>query len=383
MNRHLLVFMFFLLLSTAWNCGGGNEDAVQVLEDIKVTPDKLDMVVGEVKQLKAVPVPTNVPGISFSWNSENKDVVTVSGTGVATAIAAGTTNITAASGGITKKIPVTVSSESSKINIGNSAYEIDTLEYVQVAKGITWFKFNLPEFVNGFGTLGKGLVVHSLEVDVSSKASNRLEVCPASPATWGNLERPSSMFTRKQTELASSEYRPIAAINGDFFLLSGNNSTGYAYINNRPLGMEITQGMVVQTPYNSSRTAGFVIRENGAPDYHEQLSFSGQVYANEESFPLAEVNGFAKQGELVLFNNLANSYPTDSAFAWSPYTSTMVSLSYPDGGWRINEKMEFTVTAIDYEVETTIPAATPYKGKDFNGEGAILVGNKSTGNDSQ
>lgn len=45
--------------------------------------------------------------------------------------------------------------------------------------------------------------------------------------------------------------------------------------------------------------------------------------------------------------------------------------------------MEFTVTGIDYEVETTIPAASPYKGKDFNGQGAILVGNASSGNDSK
>jgi hypothetical protein len=137
--------------------------------------------------------------------------------------------------------------------------------------------------------------------------------------------------------------------------------------------MEISNGMLVQTPWTF--TNGFVIRDDGSPA-HGAVSFSGEVEAGDRSFPLTEVNGFAGAGELVLFNNLSNSYPTDSAFAWSPYTSTMVSLSYPEGGWRVGDRMEFTVTRIEHGIETAIPAQYPNsKGKDFNGEGAILVGN--------
>jgi hypothetical protein len=54
----------------------------------------------------------------------------------------------------------------------------------------------------------------------------------------------------------------------------------------------------------------------------------------------------------------------------------MVSLTHPAGGWRTNDRMEFTVTGIEHNVVTTIPAALPNSGgKNFNGEGAILVGN--------
>jgi hypothetical protein len=82
---------------------------------------------------------------------------------------------------------------------------------------------------------------------------------------------------------------------------------------------------------------------------------------------------------MTLFNNLANSFPTDSAFAWSPYKSDMVSLSFPKDGWRVNDRMEFTVTKIEHDISTTIPgnsqAPANSGGKNFNGEGAILVGN--------
>ncbi|MFT3902669.1 MAG: hypothetical protein QM727_05825 [Niabella sp.] len=37
-----------------------------------------------------------------------------------------------------------------------------------MSPGIKWFKFNLSQFVNGFGTYGKGLVVNAVEVDLSN-----------------------------------------------------------------------------------------------------------------------------------------------------------------------------------------------------------------------
>lgn len=256
----------------------------------------------------------------------------------------------------------------------------DTMNYEQVSEGVAWFKFRLPEFVNGFGTLGKGLVVNTLSVDLTV-GGNRVELCPASQATWGNIERPSVMYVRKEKEYAATGYKPVAAVNGDFYLLSTSNNTGYAFINNRPVGMEVGNGMLVQTPFTENGPgigSGFMIHDNGRPGYSEFLSFSGQVEAGGETCRLYEVNGFAPAGELVLFNPLSNSWPTDSAYAWSPYPSTMVSLTRPVGGWRLNERMECTVTGIDTGVETVIPPAAPFKGKDFNGQGAILVGNKKS-----
>ncbi len=346
------------------------------LTKITVTPETLALEVGQATQVTAKAEPANATGVSFVWKSDDTSIATVSATGLVTGKARGTTTITVKSGDIEKKISVTVT-QTLRIVIGNATYSVDTLNYEELAQGIKWLKFKIPEFVNGFGTLGKGLVVNAVEVDLTY-SENKIEVWPASQATVGNRERPSVAYKRKEQEYAVSGRKPVSAINGDFYLLAANNNTGYAYINSRPLGMEVSNGMVVQTPFGNNYRAAFIIRDNGLPEYANTVSFSGKVNAGDDTFTLAEVNGFANAGELVLFNNLSNSYPTDSAFAWSPYTSTMVSLSFPQSGWRVNDRMEFTVTGIDYDVETTIPAQRPYKGKDFNGQGAILVGNSTS-----
>lgn len=350
------------------------------LTAIKVTPESLTLKVNSSERITATSEPENATGVSFIWSSENSNIATVSIEGLVSAKSKGTTNIVVKSGTIEKKIPVTVT-QPFTISIGSQTYTADTLNYEEVSTGVKWFKFNLPEFVNGFGTLGKGLVVNTLEIDLSVPG-NKIEICPASTATWGNIERPSAMYARKQKEYASTGSKPVAAINADFFLLSTGNETGYAYINNRPLGIEIGNGMITQTPFSWNN--GFIVNDAGVPSFSNSVTFSGSVDTGSGSFPLKEINGFADAGELVLFNNLANSYPTDSAFAWSPYKSTMVSLSYPEGGWRTNDRMEFSVTGIDYEVETAIPAKDPYGGKDFNKQGAILVGNSAgSGNPNQ
>ncbi|RNC63388.1 phosphodiester glycosidase family protein [Proteiniphilum sp. X52] len=348
------------------------------LTNISVSPESVTIEVDETRQITATPEPKNATGTLFVWNSENEEIATVNSYGIVKGISKGSTFVTVKSGDIEKKIPVSVS-QTLKIKIGNHTYSADTLNYEIISEGIQWLKFSLPEFTNGFGTLGKGLVVNTLEVDLSYPG-NGIEVTPASQATWGNIERPTAMYKRLHDKYSASGKHPVAVINADFFLLSNSNNTGYAYINNRPLGAEIYNGMVVQTPFSWNN--GIIIRDNGLPEISPNVNFSGTVSSGNKSFPLTEVNGYAGAGELVLFNNLANSYPTDSAFAWSPYTSTMVSLSHPKGGWRVNDLMEFTVTGIDYDVETTIPAESPYKGKDFNGQGAILVGN-SFGNGTQ
>jgi hypothetical protein len=154
------------------------------------------------------------------------------------------------------------------------------------------------------------------------------------------------------------------AVNGDYYLLSSANTTGHPQIINRPFGMEISNGMIGQTPFQWIN--GFVIRNNKA--VYGPVAFSGTAKAGTQTIPLAEVNGYAGEGQLVLFNELSNSYGTsDNAHAWSPYPSTMVSLSQPQGGWRMNSPMTFTVTGIT-------PNTTA---KNFNGEGAILVGNSA------
>ncbi|MDR1864654.1 MAG: phosphodiester glycosidase family protein [Bacteroidales bacterium] len=269
---------------------------------------------------------------------------------------------------------------SQNIAIDGKSYRVDTLLGVHRAgTGVKRFSYNLPEFVNGFGTYGKGLIVNVLEIDLSDPHV-RIELCPAHPANLYSKETPGQMFARKTADYAASGRKPVAIVNDDFFLTAGVGE--YDYEQGRPRGMEVSNGMLIQTPLDVD--LGITFDDQGVPRAGS-MSFSGTVdIEGGASFPLTEVNGKAAAGALTLFNNMANSYPTDSAFAWSPHVSTMVSLAGPAGGWKVNERMEFQVTNIETNISTHVPLPaynsniSDYGGKDFNGEGAILVGNSAS-----
>jgi uncharacterized protein YjdB len=344
------------------------------LTAIRVSPETVTLDIDEKRQITATPEPSDATGVSFSWSSSDRNIVAVTTSGLVTGKAGGTATITVKSGGIEKAIPVTVNHPPFIITIGATAYEVDTVECREVAPGVKWFKFRLPEFTNGFGTLGKGLVVNSLEIDLSLPG-NKVEVCSASPATLGNVERPTAMYARKKSEYNAAGRKPVAVMNAGYFMMGEVGQT-YNYEQGRSWGTEVENGMFIQKAMPGWELS-LVIDDNGMP-HTGTIGYSATADINGANpFPLTTVNHYADGGELVLFNNMANSYPTDSAFAWSPNNpSIMVPLSGPAGGWKVNERMEFTVIAgTDANVYTVIPAAVPSGGKDFNGEGAILVGN--------
>ncbi|MDR1859939.1 MAG: phosphodiester glycosidase family protein [Bacteroidales bacterium] len=344
------------------------------LTGIIVEPSSLNLQVGDERKVVATPVPENATDAAFSWMSSAPDVAMVSISGNVSARKAGTAVITVSAGDISTTIPVSVV-EPFTVTVGSKKYVGDTLQTGVIADGIKWYQIQLPDFVNNVSgataVAGKGLVFTAAEVDLSN-SDNRLEVVPASQATLGNVENPLQMYNRKKSEYAPTGWTPAAVTNADFFLM-GDYTSGYGYIGNRPCGAEVANGMVVQTAM-SGRTPSFFVRDDKASGYGN-VTFSGTVDAGGKTMALAEVNGYAGEGELTLFNTLGNSYPTDSAFAWSPYTSDMVRLSFPAGGWRTNDRMEFTVTKIEKNIVTAIPAKIPSGGLDFDGDGAILVGN--------
>lgn len=81
-------------------CSDGSTEP-EVVASIAVTPDATALAVGETVTLSAVAADargTGVAGVSFTWQSSNESVATVTGEGVATAVAPGTVTITASSG---------------------------------------------------------------------------------------------------------------------------------------------------------------------------------------------------------------------------------------------------------------------------------------------
>ena len=87
--------------------GGGGPK----LKSITVSPSSASITAGQTIQLTATASPPNT-ATTFTWASANTAVATVSTSGLVTAVAQGTTSITASSGGVTGSSTITVTSVS-------------------------------------------------------------------------------------------------------------------------------------------------------------------------------------------------------------------------------------------------------------------------------
>jgi alpha-tubulin suppressor-like RCC1 family protein len=106
--RTLVLSLWSVVLLSLASCGGGSEPPtgpdvpdVQVAS-VTVTPEELDLTVGETRQLTATPRDQSgaaLVGPSIAWASTEEAVASVSTTGLVTAIGEGSTTITASSGG--------------------------------------------------------------------------------------------------------------------------------------------------------------------------------------------------------------------------------------------------------------------------------------------
>lgn len=85
--------------------GGGNTVAV---ESVTLNAETLSLEVGDVSTLIATVLPENATDKSVVWDSEDDAVATVDTYGLVTAVAEGSTKITATAGGITAEVTVTV-----------------------------------------------------------------------------------------------------------------------------------------------------------------------------------------------------------------------------------------------------------------------------------
>jgi uncharacterized protein YjdB len=79
------------------------------IKDFTVTPATVLLSPITTQQLTVATVPVGVPGITFSYESADTGIATVTAAGLVAAVAEGTTNITVTGGGLSKTVPVIVS----------------------------------------------------------------------------------------------------------------------------------------------------------------------------------------------------------------------------------------------------------------------------------
>ncbi|MBR5399921.1 MAG: Ig-like domain-containing protein [Bacteroidales bacterium] len=158
MNRFISLFIFGLTFVLC-SCGGGGGDKSNgpitpsnvTVSSITLSKTSSDLVIGSTLQLTATLSPSNATDKTITWSSSNTSIATVTPTGLVTAKAEGSTNITASAGGknavckITVKKPAiaVTSIELDKTDITLDAGETSTIKATvkpdnATVKTITW-----------------------------------------------------------------------------------------------------------------------------------------------------------------------------------------------------------------------------------------------------
>ena len=113
-GAHRLTCASVLLVVAAGCSGGTSEPPANTVATVEVIPNAISRQVGETVQLGVALKNANgelVAGHTVSWSSSNQVIASVSTTGLVTALALGTTTITATAGGRSGTAQVTVEGE--------------------------------------------------------------------------------------------------------------------------------------------------------------------------------------------------------------------------------------------------------------------------------
>ena len=130
MNRLSSVLIMFSAALAICSCGGGGDKpssgpytppANVAVSSVSVSPSSSELVIGGTVQLSATVSPSNATDKSVTWSSSNQTVATVTPTGLVTAKAEGSANITANASGKTAICKVTVK----KPTIAVTSIELD------------------------------------------------------------------------------------------------------------------------------------------------------------------------------------------------------------------------------------------------------------------
>ena len=139
MTRFLKVLILSLVIILAYSCGGGGDSsgsgpytppANVAVSSVSLSKATADLVIGGSVQLTATVSPSNATDKTVTWTTSNAAIATVSPTGLVTAVAEGTANITATAGGKSAVCKVTVS----KPVISVTSVELDNTD-ITINKG--------------------------------------------------------------------------------------------------------------------------------------------------------------------------------------------------------------------------------------------------------
>ena len=197
--------------------------------------------------------------------------------------------------------------------IDGTSYDVDTLQHFKAGPG-TWYtavKFTGPQYTFRTFYLEADNTLANFEI--------RSELGRDSIIGTENI---SDHAARKTT----SEENYFAAVNGDFFLTSGEVGT--------PCNGSMHNGIVGTQPTGSPH----VVFADATTPYISYINYTKTFSIKGQATDLTGINCAVGDNSLVLFS------PTIGKFSHTPVGTTEVQLALADGyDWCINAPMKFTV----------------------------------------
>lgn len=157
-KRILQVCSLFSLLGLFAACGGQELDVP--VSSVTISRPSAELVIGETVQITATVIPSDATDKNILWSSANPSVATVSNGGLVTAVAEGSTEITASAGGKKASCKVTVSKKVVEV----SSVELSKTE-LSLAKGASE---TLIATVNPADATNKTIIWDSRDASVAS-----------------------------------------------------------------------------------------------------------------------------------------------------------------------------------------------------------------------
>lgn len=183
------------------------------------------------------------------------------------------------------------------IDVWGQPKAVDTLEYKSVGPGMKYAKMNFSDYP---------MTVYMLTVDLNNPY-NSIETFQANDHL-GKTEAMTNAYTR----LSSAQRKPIGAINGNFWAVSGQNQP--AELLGIPYSGSAINGEMLTEPssWNRGRTTvpeellqeiGFAVIDEDRKLWIDDLSFDAKVKIDGVGiFPISQLNRQRAVNKLVFFN---------------------------------------------------------------------------------
>lgn len=222
--------------------------------------------------------------------------------------------------------------------------QIDTLEYRMIGPGVSYTRFNLPDYP---------LSAYMLTIDMTNPY-NFVETFQAADQL-GKTEAMTSAYNR----LNADSHTTLAGVNGNFWIVSGQGQP--TELLGVPHSGSARNGEILTDPNNWNRghgSIGFAMIDSDKKVWIDDISFAGKVkLSGGEEYPVSQINRIRGENELVVFNNYLGAGKTTR----TDNNGTEVFVRPVEGyQWGTNEDVKCVVTRVIANQGANLPETGEY-----------------------